>query len=232
MGSILCKPKRFQYHLLWVQGNCNKLENLNSNAMPESFQPSSMPYGIPYGRWTVRWWQWLVSNSTATSPVLDSTGAHAASNQPPKDVWFLAGILAGTDSRYPHRNCAIPEGRSILFPVINCEANSVEYPELKTPRDLEEHVKNDENTIIKRNCLIDGHAVEVYRVPSDPSVFTLAIPPDNILGVKGAATVQACADGYWVFLKPLSRGKHWISFEGSCELGRLNTGATYELTVT
>jgi hypothetical protein len=207
------------------------LRSFESTPIPNSFEPYSTPYGVSYGRWTVIWWQWLLSNPKATNPVLDSTGQYTSLNQPASDVWFLAGKLADTNFCYPHRVCAVPEGRSILFPVINCEANSFEYPTLKTQEDLIRHVKNDENTIIRTQCIVDGHAVDIHRIESDPLVFTLTIPLDNILGVEGGGSIKASADGYWVFLRPLPNGKHSISFAGSCETGRLNSGAAYDVTV-
>ena len=42
---------------------------------------------------------------------------------------------------------------------------------------------------------------------------------------------RAGSDGYWVFLKPLPRGKYNIQFEGSYEYGRLSSGAHYEISI-
>ena len=87
---------------------------------------------------------------------MDDSGEFAAFNQPLQDVWFLAGKLASEDKNVPSRICNVPVGRSILIPIINCEANPLEYPELKTERDLMEHVERDENTIIRKECRVDG----------------------------------------------------------------------------
>ena len=54
--------------------------------------------------------------------------------------------------------------------------------------------------------------------------------PDEILVVDNNST-DATADGYWIFLKPLPRGVYTIRFEGSCEFGRLNSGAVYEIEI-
>jgi len=44
-------------------------------------------------------------------------------------------------------------------------------------------------------------------------------------------SVYASADGYWVFLKPLPIGKRNISFQGSCEYGKQNSGVNFPLEV-
>ena len=40
------------------------------------------------------------------------------------------------------------------------------------------------------------------------------MPENNILGLPANTSTQAVADGNWVFLKPLSQGKHEIIFKG------------------
>jgi hypothetical protein len=166
------------------------------------------------------------------SPLLDRTGENAFINQPEDDVWFLAGIF-GTDGSItlPKRKISIPHGKSILFPVINCEKNSIEDVDLKTDEDLIRHVREDENNIVGKDAFINDLRLPVERIPSDPLVFDLTYCDDNARGVK-AGTARAAADGYYVFLKPLPKGNYEVQFRGSCEAGRLNSGAEYSLTIT
>ena len=196
------------------------------------FSADCEPYGEMYGRWTVKWWQWFLSTPKSVNPVIDESGDYAHVNQPPNNVWFLAGKLADDeDKKLPNRFCRIPNGRSILFPVINCEANSLEYPELQTDQDLIERVKRDEDTIIKKECYVDGKSIPPQRVKSDPPIFELRLNEDNAISVKGGGNTYASADGYWIFLKPLPTGEHIISFQGSCEYGKLHSGAKYRLEI-
>ena len=195
------------------------------------FPEDSVPFDVTYGHWTVKWWQWALSTPKAISPIIDQSGEFASVNQPAKDVWFLAGKFGNEDRNLPNRFCRIPAGRSILFPVINCEANPLEYPELRTDEALIEHIRSDEDTIISKDCFVNGKRVPVYRVKSDPLIFEVRIDEDNAANVKGGGTARASADGYWVFLKPLRYGEHTISFHGSCENGRLNSGANYRVKV-
>ena len=93
------------------------------------------------------------------SPLIDNNGNNAGINRPEKNIWFLAGTWATEKSlNIPQRDVRVPYGRSILFPVINCEANPVEYPEHKTEKDLIDKVTNDENTIVFKEAIINNIA--------------------------------------------------------------------------
>jgi hypothetical protein len=195
------------------------------------FRETDKPYGITFGAWTVKWWQWALSIPKSISPLIDQSGHNWNIAQPISDVWFLAGIVGGTTNDFPHRNIKIEFGRSMLFPVLNCEANALEYPELKTHDDLLKHVVNDVNTIVKKDVFINGMRLNPTRVLSDPRIFNVTINEDNAFRITNVGSADATADGYWVFLKPLPRGSYTIQFEGSCEFGRLSAGASYEIEI-
>ena len=195
------------------------------------FSGDSIPFGLTYGQWTVRWWRWALSIPKSVNPVLDPSGDHASVNQPEKYVWFLTGTFGNDDTNLPKRFCTIPSGRSILFPVINYEANLLEYPQLTTEDELTKHVKKVEDTIVKKECSVDGRRIAAQRVMSDPRVFKLKIREENPVNIRKSGLTVAAADGYWVFLKPLAEGNHFISFEGSCEQGKIRSGAFYQVRV-
>jgi len=195
------------------------------------FMQTDMPYGITFGAWTVKWWQWAFSIPIHINPLIDQSGQHWNIAQPSSDVWFLVGIVGGHNTTFPHRNIKIEFGRSILFPVLNCEANPLEYPNLKTDEDLVRHVVDDVNTVVKKEVFINGIRLNPVRVPSDPRIFKLTINEDNAFRITNSGSSYAAADGYWVFLKPLQRGNYSVRFEGSCEFGRLNAGANYEIEI-
>lgn len=195
-----------------------------------SYRADSAPYGKTYGSWTVQWWRWALAIPKSVNPIVDGTGIHAGLDQQNEHVSFLAGKLASGDRTLPNRYCTVSSEKSILFPVINCESNQLEDPELRTDQDIIDRVKKDEDTIIKKECYVDGKNIAAQRVKSDPIIFELNIVEDNLFDVKGGST-HASADGYWVFLEPLPVGNHKIYFEGSCEYGTLNSGAIYHLEV-
>jgi hypothetical protein len=195
------------------------------------YSADSRPYGLTYGQWTVEWWRWFLSTPKSINPVVDESGEFASVNQPAEDVWFLAGKVANEQLSFPKRFCRIPSSYSILFPVINCEVNRLEFPELTTYSELIRKVESDENTIVHKECMVDGKLVPVQRIKSDPIVFEVKIDKDNAYGVADGGITLAAADGYWVFLRPLPVGKHNIYFRGSCENGRLNSGADYHFQI-
>jgi hypothetical protein len=192
------------------------------------FTPDSKPFGLTYGQWTVKWWQWALSIPKAINPVLDDTGKNAGVNQN-GPVWFLAGTFG--ENKVQRRVCTVPSGKSILLPVINYEMNPLESPQLKNEDELIRHVIEDIDDIVIKEALVDGNrTIPIYRVHSDPLIFPLIINDDNGIGISGGTT-QAAADGYWVFLKPLSSGNHNIYFHGACRGGIRNVAAEYNLTV-
>lgn len=84
---------------------------------------------------------------------------------------------------------------------------------------------------------VDGFRLQdlqLYRVTSKPSSFL--IPNDNPFG-SPSGTTQAIVDGFFVFLEPLSPGKHEIQFSGSIidnpttGTQSYSTKVTYNLTV-
>jgi len=196
----------------------------------ESYAYDARPYGMTYGSWTVEWWRWALSIPNSLNPVIDETGRYSHVNQP-ADVWFLAGRFAGEDKHLPRRRSTLPAGRSILIPILNCEANLAEFPDLRTDRDLLDHVSNDIDTIVKKECFVNSERIEPVRVKSDPEIFTLNISEELEGPDRGGQDTRCAADGYWVFLKSPPVGLYEICFEGECENGKLMSGAMYEVRI-
>jgi hypothetical protein len=203
------------------------------------FGSNDRPYGMSYGSWTTKWWEWIMPFTTEKSPLRDKTGDLWNQNQPPEDVWFLIGNYAkeykSPIKDFPHRKIKrMPAGRSILFPVLNCMATFLEYGEkrgYKTHEDLLRHVRIDVESVVKKELFINQNKYEAVRIQSEPTIFKVPIIKDNAFEIENSGITDAAAEGYWVFTKPLSKGQYTISFEGSCENGRLSAGASYELDV-
>jgi hypothetical protein len=200
---------------------------------PEYFTPDSKPYGMTYGQWTVKWWNWALSIPTEINPVYDDSGKFANVSQEDPNVFFLAGTF---DGARVERRCTVPSGKAVLFPVMNYEVNPIEYPNLKTETQMIREVIMDQDDILNLEVTIDGKNVPFYRIRSDPPVFPLTISRDLIETkevLKGVKTIasEAASDGYWIFLKHLSKGEHKIFFAGSCSSGARNVRATYNVTV-
>ena len=65
-----------------------------------------------------------------------------------------------------------------------------------------------------------------YRILSP--LFDVRLGENNILEVKQQNT-QMISDGYWVFLKPLTTGRHQLTSFGSCQSGKIMIGSYIRL---
>ena len=181
----------------------------SDNINPTVFAIEDKPYGMTYGEWTAKWWQWIVSIPEMNHPSLDLTGEKCAIGQE-GPVWFLTNTFGGK----AERTCTIPAGKAILIPIINGECDYLTTENAKTEADLLRCAsEGNENGIME--FTIDGirlKNLENYRVQSP--VFNITIIEDNAFGASSGPT-RAIADGFWVFLNPLSVGQHDIHFKGS-----------------
>jgi len=182
------------------------------------------PYGVSRENWTAKWWVWLNGIPKPSSPANDSNGANGAINQVDRYIWFLAGTLGGIAKR----ECVIPE-KAILFPIIN-SVHLLAESKFKTEAELDFKVRYEADNVQEMSVTIDGlqlSDLKKYRVHAKP--FDVTLPEDNIWGVVKGPT-RAAADGYWIFLRPLSLGKHRIELFGS-DLDGFETGVNYDLMV-
>jgi hypothetical protein len=195
----------------------------------ECYAPDARPYGISYGAWTIKWWKWWFSIERARNPAIDQTGIYASQKQS-RPVWFLAGTWVKKDRTYPHRKCSVPTGVSILFPVINCEENPLEYPNLTSDKAMRDRLSEDMATVRYLKCVINGQIIQPQLVESDPLFFSIRIRKDMSESNRGGIT-RMTSTGYWVFFRPLDKRSCHLSFEGSYQHGSLFTGATYEIKI-
>jgi hypothetical protein len=169
------------------------------------FPPDSEPYGLTYGEWTAKWWQWAYSMPEKDNPLIDDTGKNCANGQS-GPVWFLAGTFGGAVTR----ECTIPAEKGILVPIINMECDFTMDLSFNTEAELRSCAKADQDTVIQKQVTIDGVNVgnlDKYRFQSP--LFELTFPENNVAGVK-PQTTKAVSDGYWILLEPLSPGRHEI----------------------
>lgn len=189
-------------------------------AAPRVAEVNSNPEGQTYGRWASEWWQWALSNPAATNPVTDTTGAHCAQRQA-GDVWFLAGSFGSSPVT---RSCAIPFGKSLFFPLINTFYGAYlndEPPSTRTPEFVRSMATCTEAAQI--SVRIDRFNVpKPTRFFTGPSgsqspIFYVQMPPDNLFGADPTTIPElvlhpAAEQGYYLFVKPLARGLHTISW--------------------
>jgi len=177
---------------------------------PNVYSVDDKPYGITYAQWTAKWWQWSLSIPKEINPAGDTTGKNCMQNQN-GPVWFLAGTFGGQ----AERSCTLPAGKAILFAPINAECSYAEYTNLKSESELRTCAKTIQDKTTQIDVTIDGVKIQnldKYRIQSP--LFSVTFPTNNVYGIA-SGTTQAVSDGNWVFLHPLSPGKHEIRSKGA-----------------
>jgi hypothetical protein len=176
------------------------------------YERNSEPFGKSWEEWAALWCSWMLSIPKKENPSLDETGKYCSMNQFNENVWFLTGTFGNIIP--VKRKCVVPSGKAIFFPVLVKEDSLAEDLDLKTDAELINRSSEATDRLIHMEASIDGKIVdnlEQYRVQSE--VFELTFPESNVYGVRAGLTRSVC-DGYWLFIKPLSLGRHKIYFKG------------------
>lgn len=191
-----------------------------------------------YGAWGARWWQWAYSLPVSRSPLLDDTGARCAEGQSGA-VWFLAGYFLGEPAvTSVTRDCAIPAGKTLFFPLVNAEFDPFGVEPAPTDDEMRAEIRALIDGTADRYATLDGVAIpRVERGRGAAGPFTYSVPAggDDLLtlwGYPGAPPVldRAFSDGYWLMLPPLAPGRHVLRFGGRFADGS-PMNVTYNLTV-
>jgi hypothetical protein len=215
--------------LLACAGPTASADRLN----PIVFGTEETVYGLSYKQWTIKWWQWFFSIPPGNHPVDDSTGRNCNIGQS-GPVWFLAGTSGGAMQT---RFCEIPEGKAILFPILNGECDYISNKdEVHNVEDLTNCARRGNEKALNMEVRVDGTKLNnpsMYRVTTGP--FPLTIPKDNVFDFDPGKTT-AVSDGYYAFLKPLGSGNHTLFFEGEIvdpvtSISNYNVQVTYNLEV-
>lgn len=196
------------------------------------------PAGQTYGRWAAEWWQWALGIPAAVNPVTDTTGEHCAQRQVDK-VWFLAGSFSSDPVL---RDCEVPAGKSLFFPLINSLYGAFlnDPPETRT----EEFVR------AAGSCTEPAQIsvwIDDFKVPkptrfftgasgSQSPIFNVQLSPGNVAGVDETVAPElvlspSAEQGYYLFVRPLRPGTHTIRLIASGCLPGVSQDITYHLTV-
>lgn len=205
------------------------------NPNPGVLPVNSNSYGNTYEQWSEKWWQWTISIPAPINPILAPTGFYDASIGQSGNVWFLAG----TDNKTGiERTVEIPAGKAIFFPIVNVLFfNDNDYSE-DYMRDVTKAIIDDTKVL---EVTVDGKPLknlDNYRVGSD--LFVVKTPENGGFiynpDLKTQESYPSVSDGYWIMLKPLSKGVHIISIHGLVVnpeyIGINEVGVKYIITVT
>jgi hypothetical protein len=203
------------------------------------------PIGKLYDHLSVAWWQYVLAQPAATNPLLDTTGAGCRTAQS-GPVFFLVG--AGGSAQLKRRECTVPAGKFLFFPLVNAFDVHTPGDGLDTPA----LVWNDLNVtqayrVDSLHASVDGvpvrrldPATSPYRACAGPEAgcaraFSLTLPEGNLFGIDAGVYSPAVADGFYLLLAPLRPGRHTIRFGGAGNFGGpdapFSQDITYELRV-
>ncbi len=199
--------------------------------------PDSHPYGLSYGEWGARWWQWAYSIPKNVNPFADDeTGIECGINQT-GPVWFLAG----TSGKTVTRTCTIPNGMAIFLPIININND---YPCPEPPpfepapgQSLEAFLTEGAEAFIAQvkshEVDLDGNSLTDFRATSELFGFTAAKDLVDIDSCITGSPQLGVTDGFWIMLRPLPSGDHTLHFKAvqGAAPNVFSTEVTYHLTI-
>jgi hypothetical protein len=196
---------------------------------PHPMPVQSHVFGKTYAEWSAAWWRWALSIPFDHHPLTDTADCSTGQKG---HVWFLGGsFVSGTVDR----ECTVPAGKALFFPILNAECSTVEPPPFygSNEAELRACAKSFVDPAVDLFAEIDGVPVQKlgqYRTQSP--LFTFTAPEPNVLFVPGPVTGQSVSDGYYLLLPPLPVGKHTLHFGGTFpQFGPFTIDVTYHLTV-
>lgn len=176
----------------------------------------SRPAGKTYSEWAATWWQWALQIPASVNPLLNKGDCSVGQQG---RVWFIGGTLDGSVAAT--RDCTIPAGTSLFFPLINASyfAFLNAPPEQRTEEFLRSNVKCDVPTVLQAK--IDGVPVKnPTKYFEESPLFDVQLPTDNVYGLTESVVPQLLLSpgvdqGYYLFLRPLEPGKHSINWQAT-----------------
>jgi len=213
------------------------------NPNPGVLPPNSHPYGHTYGEWSNTWWKWAFKTPRSNNPLLDTTGANCGVGQS-GSVWFLAGTF-GSNSAV--RNCTIPTGKALFFPIANTEQDNVCPAASFTVDQLKARVKVVIDSFAQPNTQLDAKVdgVDIQQLQQNYQVgpsssFSIILPQNNLYSLappNGCSTPAgtyspAVSGGYYLMLAPLKPGTHTIHFNADNTKSSAPSDLQIQLDVT
>jgi len=199
-----------------------------ASAAPVFAPPApTTPHLKSYSDWAALWQEWAIGTPANDNPVLDTTGANCAVNQPVPGVFFLAGTFDGSAVT---RACTVPVGTAFLVPILNLSffAQQTDPPAQRTEAFVRSQVTCVESSPTL-SLAVDGQALPNLE---KSTLFSVNLPANNVFGVPPQLLSPAVDEGYYAFVEPLTPGSHTLHIAASSSAcGGATQNATYDLTV-
>ena len=165
--------------------------------------PQQKVEGLAQIDYAERWWQWLMRLPDGVRAFQDPSGAQCGMNQSGQ-VWFLAGTEGTAKVK---RQCDLPGGRFIFFPVIAMIRSSAPGKVLDCRR-ARAQVHGNNDHLAEASVEIDS--VMVANVLTHRIRSTRCFDAYAKAGYMEHSEdyLPAATEGYWLMLSPLSPGPH------------------------
>jgi hypothetical protein len=189
----------------------------------------------------IGWVRWAMAEPYFTGPVADQTGELCGVGQE-GPVWYLAGTFGGP----VERECDIPAGKQLSFPLLNgwCVFPSEFYADdeaiaADVPL-IDEWYASSFANVCSLTLRLDGEDLIPSMETMVDGLYVTAMDPFEIdLNDAHWATewfaggeMPAVGAGYYARLQPLTPGDHVLELGGTfCGEGAFSTYATYHLHV-
>jgi hypothetical protein len=182
-----------------------------------TYNLDSKPVGESYGRWTGKWWEFVLSQGAIDNPF--------SRNRQGSSVYFF-GTPFKNVTKTPAYEYDIPEGTPALFAVANHFVYSID----DSYENLFDRANRYVNSVTHKIATIHGEGQTVTPltpVRAYTMVNGIKHTEDFRKGnhdttkpgseIKDGTVLKAVADGYWVFLEGLSKGKYEVRTYGEMD---------------
>ena len=193
-----------------------------------------------------KWWKWAFSFSSNDSPLTDPTGERCDKGDV-GGVFFLAAVAGPINTGDPvERTCNVPISRSqsILLPILNgacllttpCATGGEPVNNInQMQKELRELIDGVRET----KAFVDGVQLDTGNTRIQSPVFQVRVADDSPFDMPPDFPTPpgkfiATADGYWLYLRPLSPGEHTLQVQGFVPIGggaEFVIDLTYHITV-
>lgn len=205
------------------------------------YPPTAHPFGKSYTAWSVDWMKEFMTDDCDHNGWLNPEYVLFHQNGP---VYFMAGLSTPGASA----NITVPHGKAILFPLVNF-LNDHPCPDPNFQPDpgqsMEDFLKNGNATfsgvtdfmalVANTSVTIDGSPVSNlanYQFVSN--LFSFYGHPDLAGCFDGCITggsQSGVGGGYYIMLKPLSKGAHTVHYHSEIPAWGAEQDATFNITV-
>lgn len=195
----------------------------------------------PRAEHLIGWVRWANAQPDADGAVADPTGEKCGMGQQ-GSVWYLAGTWGGA----VERECDIPNGKKLVFPLVNtwCVFPPEFYPDAASIEADLPYVEDWFDEIRSNACgltlRIDGQEVRPSFAELEQDFHISVSEPFEIdlhdehwaPDVFAGGEMPAVGTGYYAVVNPLPPGDHVIELGGEiCGEAPFSTSATYLLHV-